>query len=443
MRILHLTHPWGGGIASYIEDLQAASSMSGEKNQHLAMRSSDGFVQVSDKNFTGDSTEKYYLGQQLKLTDYHNEKYYKIFEKILNKYKIDIVQIDSHVGHTFDIFTLASKKKIPVILVVHDFFYICPTFHLVDKNGLFCHICRYEEERVGCIENHPYLYSDFSREDLLVFRGKFQSILESIDAFVFPSQAAKDLFTDFYPVQESLCRVLYHGSPLEKNENPAPRADSSNLRVGILGSMLKHKGQDLLQHILVRLKDSPVNFYHYGDGALKERNLVRRGRYDRHQITHLIQSDQIDIILLLSTWPETFSYTLSEAIAASVPVVVTDLGALAERVRADGIGWIVNYQQPDAVVALISRLAITPSEVLGKKAIIQALPLKSLAEMNAEYDGLYQSLNPRAFSRGVEKGVNVQCRTHHSARDVITMRFIRFKVNLAKVRRRLWSRFSS
>ena len=387
--ILHITHPWGGGIATYIDDLRRAS---GDAYGIVTMKSWQGMVNVAQE-LDGQYVEKEYcLGEDLGLTDYTNDKYSKLLNWIIDKYGISIVHIDSQVGHTFDVFHVPKSKNIPLICTVHDYFYICPTFHLVDKNGDFCGICKKGEENHACLSHHAYLYSKFNGNDLGKFREVFSSLLNNVDVYVFPSVAAKALFTGFYRIEDERCRVIYHGTFIQKNMHTLPSRHGRNLRVGILGSMLKHKGMDSISSIIKELKEYPIDFYHFGDGDLTGANLSRMGRYDRDKIVSMLQSKQIDVILLLSTWPETFSYTLTESIAANVPVIVSDMGALAERVAEHDIGWLVDYRDIDGICDLLLRLSRDEGEIEQYKRRVCNVSLKTAFDMNQEYDELYDDL---------------------------------------------------
>ena len=54
--------------------------------------------------------KKYYLGKDVLLTDFVTKKYAQILSSILDEFDIDIVHINSQVGHTFDIFTVPAFK---------------------------------------------------------------------------------------------------------------------------------------------------------------------------------------------------------------------------------------------------------------------------------------------------------------------------------------------
>lgn len=389
LRILHITHPWGGGISTYINDLQKES----DSNFIIyTLKCYQGLARVSGCDADASANKEYYLGLDIKLTDYSNEKYADILSKVLHEFEIDIVHIDSAVGHTFDIFTVPAINKIPLVCVIHDFFYICPTFHLVDNNGAYCNISCKDTNDCNKLTNNEYLCSPFTYKDLLKFRSIFTSLKTMVNVFVFPSSSSKKIFQTIYELDEEQCVVIEHGTSLDKVKPLESHDKCDVLRVGILGSMLKHKGKSTIQSVMAKMADLPVEFYHFGDGDLSGKNLVSLGRYDQNNILKLLSEKDIDVILLLSSWPETFSYTLSEAISANIPPIVSNLGALEERVSKDGIGWVVNFDDVEDICFLIERLATNRDEILLCREKIAGLKLKTLPEMCLDYKNLYVNI---------------------------------------------------
>jgi hypothetical protein len=69
------------------------------------------------------------------------------------------------------------------------------------------------------------------------------------------------------------------------------------------------------------------------------------GRYDPADLPDLLAHYRVALVLYPSAGPESFSYTLSEAWASGRPVLVPPIGALDERVRGSGAGWVMTDGQ--------------------------------------------------------------------------------------------------
>jgi hypothetical protein len=68
-----------------------------------------------------------------------------------------------------------------------------------------------------------------------------------------------------------------------------------------------------------------------------------------------MEDNEIDLILAPSICPETFSYTVEEAMKMQLPIAVFDHGAPAERVRRYDRGIILQQQDPDYIVKTVGK----------------------------------------------------------------------------------------
>jgi hypothetical protein len=121
--------------------------------------------------------------------------------------------------------------------------------------------------------------------------------------------------------------------------------------VAILGAIGPDKGSRRLERLvsLARARGAWVRFvligymdvqhgpWQSGDGLFSV-----HGRYEPGDLPALLEHYRVDLVLYPSAGPETFSYTLSEAWASGRPVLVPPIGALDERVRGSGAGWIMS-----------------------------------------------------------------------------------------------------
>ena len=69
------------------------------------------------------------------------------------------------------------------------------------------------------------------------------------------------------------------------------------------------------------------------------------GAYQDEDLPGLLAWLQPDIAWFPAQWPETYSYTLSAALQAGLPVAVPDIGAFAERVADRPWSWVCPWGQ--------------------------------------------------------------------------------------------------
>ena len=75
-------------------------------------------------------------------------------------------------------------------------------------------------------------------------------------------------------------------------------------------------------------------------------NIKITGAYNPSKLPDLMQRHKIDIVFIPSIWPETFSYTTSEAISMGLPVACYNMGAPSERVEQYSRGLVLNEISP-------------------------------------------------------------------------------------------------
>ena len=173
-------------------------------------------------------------------------------------------------------------------------------------------------------------------------------------------------------------------------------------RIGIIGAIGPHKGSDdlaALGHALAAC-DASLVVIGYTDsriepGWVTPRELYVHGAYEEHQLPALLDAYGVGIVLFANRLPESFSYALSEAWAAGRPVIVPAAGALGERVKRLGGGWILNAGcSADDVAAIVARVtaAAGADEWAQVKSTIDThdpLRIPPLATMTQAFDALY------------------------------------------------------
>jgi glycosyltransferase involved in cell wall biosynthesis len=99
---------------------------------------------------------------------------------------------------------------------------------------------------------------------------------------------------------------------------------------------------------------------------------------------------QVDVAVTPSLWYESFSFIVSEAFAAGVPVIASRIGALAERVGHNVNGLLVLPGDAQSLRRAMQRFVSEPNLRAQLRRGIE--PVKRIEEYVAEMETLYQAV---------------------------------------------------
>jgi glycosyltransferase involved in cell wall biosynthesis len=256
------------------------------------------------------------------------------------------------------------------VAFMHDFYAACPRVTLLDPTGRFCGVA--DTATCGrCIAlGGAHEASMLTELDPAPHRALFHAFLSVCRHVVVPSRdTARHLAKAFPEIGTS---VLPHPQPGGKPL--APRALGND--VALLGAVGLHKGSALLLETarLARLTHPDLRFHVIGytdmDAALgKLGNVSITGKYSAAELPAILDKLQVGIALFLHGWPETFSYTLTEAVMRGLTPLVPDIGAPAERLRASGIGRVFAHPAtPAEILAAITDMQAAGAAEMTKTA---------------------------------------------------------------------------
>jgi O-antigen biosynthesis protein len=213
--------------------------------------------------------------------------------------------------------------RLPLDFTLHDYVSICPQNQLVDSQGRYCG--EPDTEACNrCIAERPNPW----QKDIVQWRADFEPFLQRAARVFAPSASVAEKMAGYFPNV-----VITHLAPPEP-VLPAPRV----VKVALLGSLSRAKGLAAAIDVatLAQRLNSPVQLCLIGHAAEPFPTtlpFVATGSYEADQLPDLIANERPDVIWLPSQVPETFSYTLTAAIDSGIPVVASNIGALAERLR--------------------------------------------------------------------------------------------------------------
>jgi len=273
---------------------------------------------------------------------------------------------------------MKRQQNAKIVMLMHDYFSICPSVNLMTEDfhycglpgGEACQECYNKREFFG-------VYPCFSQPDWIAHWKAFFAECAEIRSF---SQDTLNRVEQCFGKDLPLTLVPHqvnHMIPIHKEHT-----HSDTITIGLLGMLINHKGSDLVEACLKEIEEKNLNirFVLIGQtvGCSLEgyKNFYQTGEYHVSDLPRLVYENDIDIFLMASVWPETFSYTTTEVMQMGLPIASFDLGAPAERIKTYEKGLIISERTAEITLNEISDFVINklglkkPEKIVEKKKII-------------------------------------------------------------------------
>jgi GT2 family glycosyltransferase len=336
---------------------------------------------------------RFKLEQPITATHFTNRQYKEIVEKIINTFKIDLIHIHHLRTHTFDIPYIAKKLGIKVLYTLHDYHLFCPRANLLDENNQYCIDSRSEMKCKQCLRKDYHFDTSF----INVWKAQVEKMMENVDLFICPSKYTEQMFRAEFNSFSSNSNIITveHGVTKSDSLIKVKKTIKKPLRFGFLGGLSPAKGSDLIFNVVTKYPIKKVEWHLIGElgdqklNLLNQSNLIKHGAYKREDLSLILNGIDLDLICLFSPWPETYSYTLTEAWNQELPVLVVPMGALKERVERVGGGWITKDISFQSVKECLDEIIDYREEWERVLTNIRNFKFKNKEEMVNEYEILY------------------------------------------------------
>ncbi len=233
---------------------------------------------------------------------------------------------------------LQEALDLPFDITLHDYTAVCPRVHCADGSGRFCGLPDLRSCE-SCIRTHGRTVDTPS---VWLWRRQCGALLAGAGRVFAPTPSLARTIEHSYP--GTRVRVRPHPEDLDALPFDPARADGRPVRrVALLGAIGEHKGHGLLLAMArdAQARKLPLDFavigYSADDAQLRRAGVTVTGRYTRAELRDLVARLRPDAALFLSLVPETYCFTLSEALALGLFPIGIDLGAIGDRLRE--LGW--------------------------------------------------------------------------------------------------------
>ncbi len=232
---------------------------------------------------------------------------------------------------------LPSAAALPYDVTLHDHLAICPQFHLNAADGRYCG----EPDEAGCakcLEARPAAWG----LDIRGWRAAMRTLLAGAERRIAPTR-------------DVAARLARHFPELSVEVWPPPEAPVAvpprPVRVLAVGRITPEKGLDVIAACArdARARGLPLEFRVLGAASRPlpdDAGVTVLGEYDERALPEALAREAADVLFFPAQVPESWSYTLSAALAAGLPIVASALGALDERLAGRPQATLVPWDAP-------------------------------------------------------------------------------------------------
>ena len=309
--LVFVSHGWGGGVRRHMHDLAALVAGRAEV-LHLEPAGAD-HVRLSWLRAGESFAARFALPDE--------------FEALVHTLRaIGVARVHFHHVHGLPraILDLPDALRVPCDCTLHDYYAICPQYHLADAQGRYCG----EPDAAGCaacLAKRPAQWN----VDIDGWRSAFAPFLARAARVIAPSEDVAARVRRYFP---SLSIAVW------PHPEPALPRPAHVVRVVLLGNLSPEKGLHVVAACALdaRARNLPLAFRVLGATAAPlpawpQAPLSVHGSYDDAKLVELLAVEGADVLFFPAQVPETYSYTLSVALASGAPIVASAIGAFTER----------------------------------------------------------------------------------------------------------------
>jgi glycosyltransferase involved in cell wall biosynthesis len=261
---------------------------------------------------------------------------------VLRSAGVSRVHLHHLMGVDLDVRGLIHRLEVPFDVTVHDYYAICPQVNLLPWPDVpYCGEpgpagCN------GCIADRPA----YGARDILSWRKRHAWLFLEADRVICPSEDARARLERHGHADRAI--VVPHEPVAAAPWFLAPPLlKGRKLRVAVLGVLADRKGAPSVIAVAEAADPAAIELHLIGYAeetlpATARDRIVVSGEYAEADLPGLLARVQPHVVWFPAPWPETYSFTLSAAIDAGLPVVASRIGSFVERLHGRPMSWLVD-----------------------------------------------------------------------------------------------------
>lgn len=252
---------------------------------------------------------------------------------------------------------------VPIKVFLHDYYTICWNYTLLNSNNEYCGPSGISEEK--CRNCAFYKRSKKRTQEVRNLLFSFKNRIKVIA----PSDIVRKIWLISYPQFKNRTIVILHQKEIGKyTGNMSQILPNQKIKIGFLGMPAAHKGWGVWEKIVREYKDSDQYefiVFNSSDDIYKnmEKVKIQYSSSNLNAMTQALRNTGVHLVLLWAKWPETYSYTLYESLAANAFVLTNRIsGNITDQIEKRLSGAIFDsekelmdfFKYPDRVRAIIN-----------------------------------------------------------------------------------------
>ncbi len=316
---------------------------------------SDSFIATVD--YQTDKKNSVWSSMAEAMAFVHNRDASKSLEQLIQKEKPNIAHLHN-IYHqiTPAIIPLLKKHGIKVIMTLHDYKLLCPSYSMIDNDGIICDKCSGKSFWHSAV-NKCQSGAGF-KSLLLAIEGywhKWARSYDMVDLFLSPSTFLAELMVKYRIDQEKIL-VLHNGIDTNKFSHSEEDAGYAVY----FGRISREKGvQTLLKAHQSSKTKLPLKIVGTGPLLHEMQEKYPQAEYTGYKIGDELYKliSESSFVVVPSEWYENCSMVVLEAMAMGKPVIGSKTGGIPEQVEDGKTGFLFEMGNVEELVAKMSLLA--------------------------------------------------------------------------------------
>jgi len=305
---------------------------------------------------------------QPEFINFTHQKVEEHFKSILDDFSPDIVHFHNIIGLSTGIIHIAKSRGIKTILTLHDHWGFCYKNTIIKRENEICN------DHTKCSECIPFIQDEDRKNIPIGMRKDFIEMqLYDIDFFISPSQYLAEKYIQVgFPGEKF--KVIWNGIDVKRFAGISKSKMKKKIRFTFIGYLGVHKGINILLNALPLLERKDlVQINLVGSGEMvdiyKQRvksmglnNIVKFwGKIENIYINDAYS--ETDVLILPSIWPENQPVSITEAMAARIPVIASNIGGIPELVEDGKTGYLFEIGNAEQLAHKMSEFILHPDKL--------------------------------------------------------------------------------